>query len=292
MSEKDDSTVSTSPASVPVADIQVIDIAPPRGWLDIDFSELWRFRELAYFFVWRAIKIRYKQTVIGAAWAVVQPIATMLVFSLFFGHLAKIPSGDLPYPIFYFSALLPWTYFSGAVQNVSNSVVEQQHVVTKVYFPRLVLPIAAVISGLLDLAIGLVVFLPMVLLYHLAPGKAFLMFPVFLLLAVATALSVGLWLAALNTLYRDVRYVVPFLVQIWMFVSPVVYPVSLVPASWRWLYGLNPMAGVIEGFRWTLTGHGQPPTLLLAVSGGAVLIVLAGGLAFFSRMEGTIADVV
>ena len=216
----------------------------------------------------------------------------MLVFSLFFGHLAKIPSGPLPYPIFYFSALLPWSYFAGAVQNVTNSVVEQQHVITKVYFPRLLLPIAAVIPGLLDLAIGLVVFLPMMLWYNLAPGKAILLFPVFLILAVATALSVGLWLAALNTLYRDVRHAVPFLVQIWMFLSPVVYPASMVPARWRWLYGLNPMAGVIEGFRWTLTGSGQAPTLLLAVSGAAVLIVLIGGLVFFRRMEGAIADVV
>jgi lipopolysaccharide transport system permease protein len=253
---------------------------------------LWRFRELAYFFVWRAIKIRYKQTVIGAAWAVVQPIATMAVFSLFFGRLARIPSGSLPYPIFFFSALLPWTYFAGAVQNVTNSIVEHQHVVTKVYFPRLVLPISAAIPGLLDLAIGLVVFLPMQLWYHLAPGKAILMLPVFLVLAVATVLSVGLWLAALNALYRDVHLLVPFLVQIGMFVSPVVYSATLVPVRWRWLYGLNPMAGVIEGFRWALTGRGQPPTLLLAVSAGAVCVVLIGGLVFFRRMEGTIADVV
>lgn len=284
--------MSTRPAPAILADVPLIDITPPRAWPKVDFVELWRFRELAYFFAWRAIKIRYKQTAIGAAWAIVQPIGTMLVFSLFFGHLAKIPSGSLPYPVFYFSALLPWTYFAGAVQNVTNSVVEQQNVVTKVYFPRLVLPIAAVIPGLLDLAIGLCVFLPMMLFYHLAPGKAILMFPVFLILAVATALSVGLWLAALNCLYRDVRYVVPFLVQIWMFVSPVVYPAALVPVRWRWLYGLNPMAGVIEGFRWALTGHGESPTLLLALSGGAVLVVLIGGLAFFRRMEGTIADVV
>jgi lipopolysaccharide transport system permease protein len=284
--------VSTRQATVKVEDSPIIDITPLRGWLDIDFGGLWRARELAYFFVWRAIKIRYKQTVIGAAWAVLQPIITMLVFSLFLGYLAKIPSGPLPYPIFYFCALLPWTYFAGAVQNVTNSVVEQQHVITKVYFPRLLLPIAAVIPGLLDLAIGLIVFLPMMLWYHLAPGKAILMFPVFLVLAVATALSVGLWLAALNTLYRDVRHAVPFLIQIWMFMSPVVYPASLVPTRWRWLYGLNPMSGVIEGFRWALTGSGQAPTLLLAVSGAAVLIVLIGGLVFFRRMEGIIADVV
>ena len=290
--KEDNESLNARPASAVHTGPLVIDITPLRGWLDLDFAELWRSRELAYFFVWRAIKIRYKQTLIGAAWAVIQPIITMLVFSLFFGYLAKIPSGRLPYPIFYFSALLPWTYFSGAVQSVTNSVVEQQHVVTKVYFPRLVLPIAAVIPGLLDLAIGLIVFLPLMLWYHVAPGRVFLMFPVFLLLAVITALSVGLWLAALNTLYRDIRYVVPFVIQIWMFISPVVYPASLVPARWRWLYGLNPMAGVIEGFRWSLTGSGEAPTLLLAVSSGAVFIVLIGGVIFFRRMEGTIADVV
>ena len=290
--KEDNESLNARPASAVHTGPLVIDITPLRGWLDLDFAELWRSRELAYFFVWRAIKIRYKQTLIGAAWAVIQPIITMLVFSLFFGYLAKIPSGRLPYPIFYFSALLPWTYFSGAVQSVTNSVVEQQHVVTKVYFPRLVLPIAAVIPGLLDLAIGLIVFLPLMLWYHVAPGRVFLMFPVFLLLAVITALSVGLWLAALNTLYRDIRYVVPFVIQIWMFISPVVYPASLVPARWRWLYGLNPMAGVIEGFRWSLTGSGQAPTLLLAASSAAVLIVLIGGVIFFRRMEGTIADVV
>jgi lipopolysaccharide transport system permease protein len=276
----------------PLIDFPITDIVPPRGWLEVNLGELWQFRELAYFFVWRDIKIRYKQTVIGAAWAVLQPLATMLVFSLFFGHLAKIPSGGLPYPIFYFSALLPWMYFAGAVQNATNSVVEQQRVITKVYFPRLLLPLSAVVSGLLDFAIGFVVFLGMMPFYHTTPGWAILLFPVFLLLAVATALSVGLWLSALNAIYRDVRYVVPFLIQFWMFVSPVAYPTALVPERWQWLYGLNPMAGVIEGFRWALTGKGRPPSLLLAVSAVAVIIVLLSGMVFFRKMESTIADVV
>jgi lipopolysaccharide transport system permease protein len=284
--------MSTTQAPVPLTDIPVIEITPPRGWLDLNFRELWQFRELVYFFIWRDIKIRYKQTAIGAAWAILQPLATMLVFSLFFGRLAHIPSGGLPYPIFYFSALLPWMYFAGALQNATNSVVEQQRVITKVYFPRLVLPLASVGSGLLDFAIGFVVFLVMMPLYHVAPGRAILLFPLFLLLAVATALGVGLWLSALNAIYRDVRYVVPFLVQFWMFASPVAYPSSLVPERWRWVYGLNPMAGVIEGFRWALAGSGQPPGLLLAASAGGVIIVLIGGIAFFHRMEGTIADVV
>lgn len=284
--------MSSNPPPAVATDSPLTDIAPLSGWLKIDFAELWRFRELAWFFVWRSIKIRYKQTIIGAAWAIVQPVATMMVFSLFFGYLAKMPSGKLPYPVFFFSGLLPWSYFAGALQNVTNSVVEQQHVITRVYFPRLVLPIAAVLPGLLDFALGFLVFMPLLFAYHLAPGWAILTLPFFLLLAMASALSLGLWLAALNSLYRDVHHLVPFLVQILMFLSPVVYPASLVPEPWRWLYGLNPMAGVIEGFRWALTGRGRPPDLLLALSAAAVLIVLMGGLAFFRRMEGIIADVV
>jgi len=270
----------------------VLRISPPRGWLDLDFQELWAARELLYFFVWRDVKIRYKQTAIGAAWAVLQPFLTMLVFSLFFGTLAKIPSHGLPYPIFYYSALLPWMYFAAALQNATNVVVEQQRVITKVYFPRLVLPLSSVVAGLLDFAISFLVFLGMMVYYRIAPSPAILLFPCFLLLAVLTALGVGLWLSALNAIYRDVRYVLPFLVQFWLFASPVAYPSSLVPERWRWLYGLNPMAGVIEGFRWALTGKGQPPTGLLAVSAFTVLVLAAGGLAYFKKMEGTIADVV
>ncbi len=267
-------------------------IEAPRGWLNVDFGELWGARELLYFFVWRDIKIRYKQTAIGAAWAVLQPLMTMLVFSLFFGKLAKIPSHGLPYPIFYYSALLPWMYFAGALQNATNVVVEQQRVITKVYFPRLVLPLSAVLGGLLDFAISFVVFLVMMLYYRIVPGLAIFLFPCFLLLAVLTALGAGLWLSALNAIYRDVRYVVPFLVQFWMFASPVAYPSSLVPERWRWVYGLNPMAGVIEGFRWSLTGQGQPPNILLAASSVMVLLLVAGGVTYFTKMEGTIADVV
>ena len=269
-----------------------LQIAPPRGWLHFDLRELWAARELLYFFVWRDIKIRYKQTAIGAAWAVLQPFLTMVVFSLFFGALAKIPSQGLPYPIFYYSALLPWMYFASALQNATNVVVEQQRVITKVYFPRLVLPLSAVVGGLLDFAISFVVFLGMMTYYRIAPSPAILLFPCFLLLAVLTALGVGLWLSALNAIYRDVRYVLPFLVQFWLFASPVAYPSSLVPGRWRWVYGLNPMAGVIEGFRWSLTGRGEPPSVLVAVTTAMVLVMLIGGVAYFQRMEGTIADVV
>jgi lipopolysaccharide transport system permease protein len=265
---------------------------PANRWFDPNLEEIWEFRELLYFFVWRDLKVRYKQTAIGAAWAVLQPFMTMIVFSLFFGSLAHIPSNGLPYPILYYSALLPWMYFSGALQNATNTMVEHQRVITKVFFPRLLLPMSAVLSGLVDLAIGFVVFLGMMMYYGIHPGRAVLLLPFFILLAVLTALGVGLWLSALNAIYRDVRYVLPFLVQFWMFASPVAYPSSLVPQRWRWLYSLNPMAGVIDGFRWALTGRGAPPTALMAASSVMVLVVVAGGIVYFQKMEGTIADVV
>jgi len=267
-------------------------IVPARGWFDLNFRELWAARELLYFFVWRDVKIRYKQTAIGAAWAVIQPFMTMVVFSLFFGALARMPSHGLPYPVFYYSALLPWMYFASALQNATNVVVEQQQVITKVYFPRLVLPLSAVASGLVDFAIGFIVLLGIMAYYHIMPGPAVLLVPFFLLLSVLTALGVGLWLSALNALYRDVRYAVPFFVQFWLFASPVAYPSSLIPKRWRWAYGLNPMAGVIEGFRWTLTSQGHPPGSLLAFSLAIALLLAIGGAAFFQKMEGTIADVV
>jgi len=267
-------------------------IKPPSGWLDLNLRELWAYRELLYFFVWRDVKVRYKQTVIGAGWAVIQPFFTMVVFSLFFGKLAHIPSEGLPYPIFYYSALLPWMYFANALNSATSTMVEHQRVITKVYFPRVILPLAAVLSGLVDFGIAFTILIGMMVFYGLIPTLAALLLPLFLLLAVATALGAGLWLSALNAIYRDVRYAVSFLIQFWMFASPVAYPSSLVPEAWRWLYGLNPMAGVIEGFRWTLTGQGQPPGPLLFASTGAVLLLVIGGLIYFQKMEGTIADVV
>jgi lipopolysaccharide transport system permease protein len=274
-------------------EIPVVRIEARRRCLALDLSELWAYRDLVYFFVWRDIKVRYKQTVIGAAWAILQPVLTMLVFSLFFGKLAKIPSQGLPYPIFYYSALLPWMYFATAMQAATNVVVEQQRVITKIYFPRVVLPIASVMAGLLDFAISFAVLLVLMAGYHIVPtASAVLWLPFFTLLAVLTALGVGLWLSALNAIYRDVRYVVPFLVQFWMFASPVAYPSSLVPEKWRWLYGLNPMAGVIEGFRWALTGHGEPPSILLAASSLAVVLLVLSGLVYYHAVEGVIADVV
>jgi lipopolysaccharide transport system permease protein len=278
------------PAGVPQP--PVLRIAPPGRWWALPFAELWEYRELLYFFVWRDIKVRYKQTAIGAAWAVLQPFLTMLVFSLFFGRLAHIPSQGLPYPIFYYSALLPWMYFASALQSSTATIVENQRLVTKVYFPRLALPLSSVLSGLVDFGISFLMFVAMIFYYRIRPTWAVLLLPAFLLLAVLTALGVGLWLSALNAIYRDVRYVVPFLVQFWMFASPVAYPSSLIPSNWRWLYGLNPMAGVIEGFRWSLAGSGAPPGRLILASSAMVLAVLFSGVAYFQKMETTIADVV
>src|ERR1700722_178097 len=274
------------------SDIPIMRITPPTRWWILPFGELWNFRELIYFFVWRDIKIRYKQTAIGAAWAVLQPLLTMLIFSLFFGRLAHIPSEGLPYPIFYYSALLPWMYFAAALQNATNTIVENQRVITKVYFPRLALPLSSVLSGLVDFGVSFLMFVILMIYYGIRPTAATIWFPAFILLAVLTALGVGLWLSALNALYRDVRYVLPFLVQFWMFASPVAYPSSLVPAKWSWLYGLNPMVGVIEGFRWALTGHGQPPGILLLASSAAVVLLVFSGLVYFQKVETTVADVV
>ncbi|MFZ0411535.1 MAG: ABC transporter permease [Candidatus Acidiferrales bacterium] len=275
-------------ASPPVA---VLRITPPTRWWVVPVAELWQARELIYFFVWRDIKIRYKQTAVGAAWAVLQPLLAMTVFTLFFGKLAHIPSEGLPYQVFVLAGLLPWMYFAASLANATNTIVENQRVITKVYFPRLVLPLSAVLSGLVDFGISFVIFAIMMVYYHLRPTMQILWLPAFLLLAMLTALGVGLWLSALNAIYRDVRYVLPFLIQLWLFASPVIYPPSLMSAKWRWLFGLNPMAGVIEGFRWSLAGQGDPPIHLILVSTGIVLALLLSGLAYFQKMETTIADV-
>jgi lipopolysaccharide transport system permease protein len=267
-----------------------IRIEPPRGLFELRLREVWAYRELLYFFVWRDVKIRYKQTAIGILWVVLQPVLNMLVFTLFFGHLAKLPSDGLPYPVFYFAALVPWTYFSYALSMTTNVVVDNQRLITKVYFPRLILPISAALSGLVDFAIGFCVLALFTTAYGIRPTLAALWLPALLALAVFTALGVGLWMSALNALYRDVRYVIPFVMQFWMFASPVAYPSTLVPEKWRWLYGLNPMAGVIDGFRWAITGRGHAPGLLMLVSSGAVALVVLGGLFFFNRMETAVAD--
>lgn len=285
----------SAPDTAVLASPPVVKIAPPSGWWAIPFRELWEYRELLYFFVWRDVKVRYKQTAIGVAWVVIQPLMTMAVFTLFFGRLANLPSEGLPYPVFYFAALVPWTYFAQSLGHATNVVVDSGGLVTKVYFPRLALPISSVLSGLVDFSIGFVVLILVTLGYHIVPGASLLWLPGLLLLAVCTALGVGLWMAALNAMYRDVRYVMPFLVQFWFFASPVVYPSSMVAKRWphwSWVYGLNPMAGVIDGFRWALTGRGEAPGPLLLASAAMVAVVLVSGLMFFHRMEGTMADLV
>ncbi len=267
-------------------------IRPSQGWVSLRLKELWEYRELLYFLTWRDIKVRYKQTALGAAWAIIQPFFAMVVFSVFFGRLAKIPSDGLPYPIFVYCALLPWQLFAHALTESSNSLVANERLITKVYFPRLVVPLSTVLAGLLDFAIAFLVLIGMLGYYGIVPTVAVFTLPLFLLLAVMTALGVGLWLSALNVQYRDVRYTIPFLTQFWLFATPVAYPSSLVPEPWRALYGLNPMAGVVEGFRWALLGTSQGPGMLLVVSVVVVIGLLAGGLFYFRRMEKTFADLV
>jgi lipopolysaccharide transport system permease protein len=266
-------------------------LQPSQGWSNRTLSDLWAYRELLYFFVWRDVKVRYKQTLLGAGWAIIQPLMTMVVFTIFFGHLAKVPSDGLPYPVFSLIALVPWTYFASALAGCSTSLSGYQHIISKVYFPRLIIPISAVIAPLVDFAIGFVIVVGFMAWYRIVPGPSIVWLPAFMMLALATAASVGVWLAALNVRYRDVRYVVPFVVQLWMFATPVAYPASLVPARWRAVYGLNPMAGVIEGFRWALAG-GPPPGVITLVSAAVVIVLIAGGAVYFRRLEGTFADVI
>ena len=267
-------------------------LRPPRGWAELDLRELWEYRELLYFLTWRDIKVRYKQTALGAAWAIIQPLFMMVVFSLFFGRLAKMPSDGIPYPVFTFCALLPWQLFAHSLSESSNSLVGNQNLITKVYFPRLVIPISAVFAGLVDFSIAFVILLLMMVYFGLVPTLAVIALPGFVLLAILTALGVGLWLSALNVQYRDVRYTLGFITQFWLFATPVAYPSSLIPEQWRWLYGLNPMAGVVEGFRWALLGKAEGPGWLLLVSVLVVIALLISGLYYFRRMEQTFADVV
>ncbi|MBN2362011.1 MAG: ABC transporter permease [Deltaproteobacteria bacterium] len=267
-------------------------IAPARGWIPLGLRQLWDYRELLYFLAWRDISVRYKQTVLGAAWAIIQPLFAMVVFTLFFGRLARVPSDGVPYPVFSYCALLPWTFFATALTTSSNSLVGSSNLITKIYFPRLLIPLASVVPGLVDFAIAFVVLIGMMLWYGIAPTLDVVWLPCFLLLALVTALAVGLWLSALNVEYRDIRYTLTFLVQLWMFASPVVYPTSMVPERWRALYGLNPMTGVIEGFRWALLGTGTAPGLFTAVSVAVTLLLLVSGAYYFKRMERSFADIV
>ncbi len=283
--------------AVPAGELSVIRIAPSAGWVELRLAELWSYRELLYFLTWRDIKVRYKQTVLGAAWAIIQPFMSMVVFTLFFGRLARIPSDGVPYPIFNFSAMVVWTYFANALAASSNSLVGSSNLLKKIYFPRLVIPISSTLAGLVDFCLAFLILIPMMMYFGIMPTTNIVWLPFFLLLAFTTALGVGLWFSALNVQFRDVRHTIPFIVQFWLFASPVVYSSNLIENDLlRTLYGINPMASVVEGFRWALLGgasdqfRGPGPMTLVSVLASVVIIV--SGLFYFRRMEKTFADVV
>jgi lipopolysaccharide transport system permease protein len=271
--------------------LPMVVIRPTRGWIPINLRDLWIYRELMYFLTWREIKVRYKQTLLGAAWAIIQPFFMMVVFTLFFGNLAKVPSEGVPYPLFNYAALLPWTLFAEGITRSSNILVQDANLVRKVYFPRLVMPLSGILSPLVDFAIAFTILIGMMFYYGYPPTIQILWLPAFILLALMTALGVGLWLSAINVRYRDVRYVIPFVIQLWLFASPVVYSSSLLPEKFQIIYGFNPMAGVIEGFRWALLGK-APPGSLMAISVIIVIVVLISGAFYFRRSERTFADVI
>ncbi len=284
-------TGATEPRSTHTS-LPLLVIQPSRGWVSLKLRDVWEYRELLYFLTWRDIKVRYKQTALGGAWAIIQPLFTMLVFNLFFGRLGKIPSDGIPYPIFAFSALVPWSFFAYGLAHSSDSLVSSSNLVKKVYFPRLVLPISAVISGGVDFVLAFVLLLGMMLYFGIVPTINIFWLPFLLLLAVVTSLGVGLWFSALNVKYRDVKYTMPFLTQFWLFATPIAYPSSLLSEPWRTIYGINPMVGVVEGFRWALLGTKMAPGPMIIVSSLAALIIFVGGMFYFRRMERTFADVV
>ncbi len=283
--------IPEKPLTLSESEISTV-IEPSRGWVALNLREVWKYRELLFFLTWRDIKVRYKQTILGASWAILQPFFTMVVFSIFFGGLAKIPSDGLPYPIFSFTALVPWQFFANGMSQSANSLVASSNLIKKVYFPRLIVPISAILSGGLDFAIAFVVLLGMMLFYGIVPTGAIIWLPLLLILALMTSLGVGLWLTAMNVQFRDVRYAIPFLVQAWMFSTPIAYPSSLLDEPWRTIYGLNPMVGVVEGFRWALLGADTVPGPVVLVSALVALSLLVSGAFYFRRMERNFADVV
>ena len=276
----------------PSAEIIRTRIAPTRGWVSLKLHELWEYRELLYFFIWRDVKVRYKQTVLGIAWAVLQPLFTMVIFSLFFGRLAKVPSDGLPYPIFSYTGLIPWMFFANGINLSTNSLVSGGGLIKKVYFPRLIVPTASVVAGLVDFLPAFAVLIGMMLYFDIYPTAQMFWIPAFLLLALVTSLGVGMWLSAMNVRFRDVRYAVPFLVQSWLFATPIAYPSSLLPEPWKAVYAINPMVGVVEGFRWALLNTDSAPGPMILISSAAALALLVSGAFYFRRMERTFADVV
>lgn len=259
---------------------------------DLGLTDVYRYRELLYFLVWRDIKVRYKQTAIGFGWAVIQPVTTMVIFTIIFGNFAGIPSDDVPYPIFAYAALLPWTYFSTSLSRAGNSVVAESGIISKVYFPRLIAPISASLAPLVDFLLALTVAFGLMVWYGIVPSWHVVSLPIFIFIAMLTSLSVSLWLSSLNVWYRDVRHALPFFVQVWMYASPIIYPVSIIPEKWRFLYGLNPIVGVIDGFRWALLGTGSPDLNVMVASIIGMLLMLFGGLIYFSRTERSFADII
>ncbi len=287
LSKNSTSIMKSSPADKPLIRIQ-----PSKGWTSLKLKELWEYRELVGIFIWRDLKVRYRQTVIGALWAIVQPFLTMVIFSVFFGRLAGMPSDSIPYPIFSYAALVPWTFFANSINQASNSLVNNAEMIKKIYFPRLTMPIASMLAGLVDFALAFVILIGMMLFYGYVPTVNIVWFPFFLLLAMVTALGVSLWLAAMNVQFRDVRYMIPFITQAWLYATPVAYPSSLLSEPWRTLYGLNPMVGVVEGFRWALLGTDTAPGMMVGVSFVVAFLVLISGIYYFRRMEKTFADVI
>jgi len=279
-------------ASGVLNDKPVIRIEPTKGWVSLKLKELWEYRELLYFFIWRDLKVRYKQTVLGAAWAIIQPVVTMVVFSVIFGKIAKMPSDGIPYPIFSYAALVPWTFFASGLGRASNSLVSNSNLIKKVYFPRLCIPISSVLSGIVDFILAFIILIGMMFYFRIMPTVNVICLPLLLLLALATSLGVSLWLSAMNVQFRDVGIIVPFLTQIWLFATPIVYPSSLLPEPWRTLYGINPMVGVVEGFRWALLGTNTAPGHIIIIASLVSLSLLISGALYFRRMEKNFADVV
>jgi lipopolysaccharide transport system permease protein len=273
-------------------DREIIILRPPSGWGALNLKDLWRYRELIYFLTWRDLKVRYKQTALGAAWAILQPFLSMVVFSIFFGGLLKVSSGDVPYPIFSYTGLLPWIMFSKALTNASRSLVVNRNMITKVYFPRMVIPMSPIFASMVDFVIAFVILLGMMFFYRITPTTAVWTLPLFIILALVTALGVGLWLSSLNVIYRDIGYILPFLTQLWFYVTPIVYSATIVPEQWRILYALNPMVGVVEGFRWALLGTDTAPGPMVAVSALIAFLLLITGMYYFRRMERNFADLV
>jgi lipopolysaccharide transport system permease protein len=278
--------------AAPAATVRVTVIRPSSGLFDLDLGAVWRYRELLYFLVWREVKIRYKQAALGVAWAVVQPLFTVLIFTFIFGIFARFPSDGLPYPVFALAAVLPWTYFAEALRRGATGLVADADLVRKIYFPRLIIPVAGVTSPLVDFLFGLVILVGVMLWYGIVPGWTMLLLPFWLFITLSLALAIGLWLGPINVRYRDVMHTLPFVTQVWMFATPIVYPLSMIPQKWQALYSINPMVGIIEGFRWSLLGTGQPHMLSIGISLSVITLALIGGSVYFRKMERSFADVI